>query len=301
MRFHIACPSEFAQEITLREILLVLYHGLVDLGHQVTFAFDRVETVGKVVNLLVNPHLLVRFHRPALRAILDLKVPFGVFSTELLDPDAAGFNGEQHNRLSPAEYLIFRELVERAWFVWSFFRQDATGYGHHTDRFRNIAFGHCDALQEVRLASQTRYDLVYYGSTASESRRDRLTEISKSGLRVMALGYCHYLERNSAIALSRAILHLNHPPPFKHATPVRFAYGATNRICVLTDPTEDEDNHMRLGHVLPEENFAEACCDFLSRGLERPRAEAAHEMIRAVPMADVLDAALNGTDFSSPS
>lgn len=275
-----------------RNLIALLYHSLVDAGHDVSVSQNRVAT--DAVSLVLPP---MAFRVPELvDELAGRRRRYLVVGVETFDGFSHGRAPDAADDLGP-----FRRFFGEATAVLCLFRQDLEPYRAVTPRPLYLRYGVHPALDEIPDAADRPVDVAFFGDVDRYPARVRTIErLRQAGLTVDVLADAtnapHELVRNARLARAKVDLNLAHA---EHASPQRVVYLANNRRCCVSNAVADPDGYLQAAYPSPDETtLIEACRSIVADGSWRARGEAAYERVRdwAMPgiVAAALDAAFEG-------
>lgn len=219
-----------------RNVIALLYHALVDAGHDVTVSQNRIAT--DALSIIVPP---MAFRVPDLVEALAGRRPYMVLGIETM----AGF---AHGRASEAagDLDLFRRFFAGATAVLCPFRQDVEPYRAVTPRPVYLRYGVHPAVAEIADAADRPVDVFFFGDVGPYPERARvLQRLRDAGLAVDVLANAsqapHDLLRNARIARARIDLNLAHAG---HVSPQRVVYLANNQRCCVSNTVADPDGYL---------------------------------------------------------
>jgi len=290
MRIEICCIGNRFN--MYRNLIALLYHSLVDAGHDVSVSQNRVAT--DAVSLIVPP---MAFRVPELvDELAGRRRRYLVVGVET-------FDGFSHGRApdAPDDLEPFRRFFGEAAAVLCLFRQDVEPYRAVTPNPVYLKYGVHPALHEIPDAAARPVDVAFFGDVQRYPARARTIErLRESGLTVDVLADAtnapHELVRNSRLARAKLDLNLAHAD---HASPQRVVYLANNRRCCVSNVVADPDGYLAATYPCPDEaTLVDTCRAIVADGSWRSRGEEAYERVRewAMPriVAEALEAAFAG-------
>lgn len=283
MRIELCCiGSRFNM---YRNAIALLYHALLDAGHDVTIAQNRIDA--GALPLILPP---MAFRVPALVEALQGRRQYLVLGIET-------FDGFSHGRSPEAadDTEAFRRFFEGATGVLCPFRQDIELYRDLTPRPAYLRYGTHPALEEISDVAERPVDVFFFGDVEPyPARRQALDRLAAAGLTVDVIADSsqapHEMIRNARIARSKIDLNLAHAD---HVSPQRVVYLANNRRCCVSNAVADPDGYLSVAYPCGDTDaLVEACRSIVDDGSWRQRGEAAYERARAWPMTEIVSAAL---------
>lgn len=273
-------------ELVLRNHLLLYYHSLSDLGHNVIVSYNDFRP--EMFNIIYHPLAVVKNN--LFEELAKSGIPYGIQSTEIFT--GTGYCFDQWV-LDEREMDFLKRFLNGAKFVWTFFREEYECYKTITDNVQYVPWGYHDKMQEIPYKSEKLVDVLFFGSITAE-RQAVIDKLRSGGLNAIILPTgISVLTRNSYIALSRINLHLHFGPPYTHTSASRVAYLANNRICSVTNLAVDPDGYLDYAVSYPEEDLTNACCEWIASGRGLAEGDRVYEALRAHPMRDILARALD--------
>ncbi len=269
-----------------RNAIALLYHALVEAGHDVTVSQNRIAT--GALTVIVPP---MAFRVPELvEALAAGKAQYLVLGIETFDGFAHGTAPGVDDR-EP-----FRRFFGNAAGVLCLFREDVERYRAVTPHPIYLGYGSHPAMAEIPDLAVRPVDLFFFGDIAAYPARARLIRrLRDAGLSVDTLSdpssAPHELLRNARIARAKMDLNLAHAD---HVSPQRVVYLANNRRCCVSNTVADRDGYLAATSAFPDDDtLVEACRAMVADGSWRQRGEEAYERVRAWPMAEIIAAALD--------
>lgn len=270
-----------------RNAIALLYHALVDAGHDVTVSQNRIDT--HALTIVVPP---MAFRVPELvEALAVRKARYLVLGLETFGGFAHGVSPGAPDDLEP-----FRRFFGNAAGVLCLFREDLERYRGVTARPVYLRYGTHPAMAEIADAADRPVDLFFFGDVDPYPARARvLQRLREAGLAVDVLAGSsqapHELVRNARIARAKIDLNLAHAD---HVSPQRVVYLANNRRCCVSNTVPDLDGYLAAAVPFPDDAaLVEACRSIIADGSWRRRGEEAFERVRGWSMTEIVTAALD--------
>lgn len=284
MRIEICCVGNRFN--MYRNAIALLYHALVDAGHDVTVEHNRLGAAALAV--IVPP---MAFRVPELTdALLDGRRRFVVLGIET-------FDGYSHaSRAGDEDDGSFRRFLAAAAGVLCLFRDDVERYRVLCERPVWLRYGVHPALAEIPDLAERPVDIFFFGDVDPyPERAGVIAALRSAGLLVDVLAGAsnapHELVRNARIARAKLDLNLAHAA---HVSPQRVVYLANNRRCCLSNTVADPDGYLAAAYPQPDTAaLVEACLGIVADGSWRRRGEEAYERVRAWSMTDGVAEALD--------
>lgn len=269
-----------------RNVVALLYHALVDAGHDVTVSQNRIAT--DALNIIVPP---MAFRVPDLVEALAGRRRYLVLGIETLDGFAHGRAPEAAGDLEP-----FRRFFGEATAVLCPFRQDVERYRAITPRPVYLRYGVHPALAEIADALDRPVDVMFFGDVEPYPERARVLQVLRdAGLAVDVLANAsqapHELVRNARIARAKIDLNLAHAG---HVSPQRVVYLANNQRCCISNTVADPDGYLAATLACADVDIlVETCRAVVADGSWRRRGAEAYERVAGWVMAEIVTAALD--------
>lgn len=266
-------PPGYQHAAAFAEVAETLYHGLRELGHQVTTRVNGFDM--HALNIVLGPQLLS-------------------FSGLTPAPDSILYNLEQISLSStwmrPAMLEVFKGRV-----IWDY---DA----HNALRFRDfnlevdaiVPLGYAPQMTRIPHGADRDIDVLFFGSL-NPRRRRILNDMRALGLRVEALFGSYGEHRDALIARAKIVLNV-HFYEAKILEMVRISYLLANGCTVLSERSMDkaQDDELAGGVEFADYN------GLARRAVELVRDQAVREAIgargleimRAQPIVNFLRPAL---------
>lgn len=283
MRIEICCVGNRFN--MYRNVIALLYHALVDAGHDVTVAQNRIG--GAALTVIVPP---MAFRIPELTAALvDGRRRFVVLGIET-------FDGYAHAASPGGGDEGFRRFLAAAAGVLCLFREDVERYRPLTPHPVRLRYGVHPALAEIPDLAERPVDVFFFGDVDPYPERARvIAELRGAGLLVDVLAGSsaapHELVRNARIARAKLDLNLAHAG---HVSPQRVVYLANNRRCCLSNTVADPDGYLAAALPQPDGGaLVEACRAIVADGSWRRRGDEAYDRVRGWSMAEEVARALD--------
>jgi hypothetical protein len=288
MKISINTPSMYRQDIVHRIGLECWYHSLCDLGHSVYIHFDTPVLQEGALNIIMNPQLLINHHPEKVRQIIESNEKYIIVETEPLNPDGRTYGlGDMPERVYTENGInLYRGLLGQALFTAHFLIEPIEAIKLHTDKVEYMPILYNPSLEKIRHSREKQFDVLFFGSTGSESRRLTLGQLQKSGLKCVILGFCDYLTRDAYIANTRMVLEIPHAwqgYPYSYVSPYRMPYLAANKIAALTSRVRDHEGLLKLCHVATVPDLVEACHIYLASGNIAAEGERVYETYKSLP------------------
>lgn len=285
MRIDICCiGNRFSM---YRNVIALLYHGLVDAGHDVTVSQNRI--AGDALSIILPP---MAFRLPELvDELVGRRLRYLVLGVETFDGFAHGRAPDAADDLEP-----FRRFFADATAVLCLFRQDVERYRAVTPRPVYLRYGVHPALAEIPDAAERPVDVFFFGDVEPYPARARvLRQLRDAGLVVDVLANSsqapHELIRNARIARAKIDLNLAHGD---HVSPQRVVYLANNRRCCLSNTVSDPDGYLAAALACPDDAaLVDACRTIAADGSWRRRGAEAYDRVRDWTMPEIMAAALD--------
>lgn len=207
MKIGLISPSNFNQEISHGYQIDCFIHGLRELGHNVYFSWDKRVIISDV-EIIFNPFLFIKFHKAYIKETLISKIPYIIYSTEILRSDLSGFNFEARDDFTIEEKELFFNFCNNALKILTP-SGDNLAYEKLNNKVQGTKVGYISTLPTICRSIKPDFDLVFFGSI-NQSRSMFFEELNKAKIRFAVLGYGHSLIRDSFVANSKAMLNLNH-------------------------------------------------------------------------------------------
>ncbi|MEQ9333539.1 hypothetical protein [Thalassobaculum sp.] len=285
MRLDICCVGNRFN--MYRNVIALLYHALVDAGHDVTVSQNRVTT--DALTIIVPP---MAFRVPELvEALAGRRARYLVLGVETLGGIAHGAGPE-----APDDREPFRRFFGNAAGVLCLFREDLESYRTVTPRPVYMRYGCHPAVAEIPDAAERPVDVFFFGDVDPYPARARvLQQLREAGLAVDVLAGSshapHELLRNARIGRSKIDLNLAHAD---HVSPQRVVYLANNRRCCVSNTVPDPDGYLAATSAFPDDAaLVDACRAIVADGSWRARGEEAYERVRGWGMTGIVTAALD--------
>jgi|GEM_PF-933655 len=270
-----------------RNVIALLYHALVDAGHDVTVSQNRIAT--DALTIIVPP---MAFRVPELvDALAGRNARYLILGIETFDGFAHAAAPGTADDGGP-----FRRFFGGAAGVLCLFREDLERYREVTPRPVYLRYGSHPAMAEIPDAADRPVDLFFFGDVEPYPARARvLQQLRDSGLVVDVLSDSsaapHELVRNARIARAKIDLNLAHAD---HVSPQRVVYLANNRRCCVSNTVPDRDGYLAATSAFPDDSaLVEACRTMVADGSWRRRGEEAYERVRGWAMTEIVTAALD--------
>lgn len=283
MRIEICCVGNRFN--MYRNAIALLYHALVDAGHDVTVTQNRIGGAALVV--IVPP---MAFRIPELTAALrDGRRRYMVLGIET-------FDGYSHAVQPGGDDVEFRRFLAAAAGMLCLFRDDIERYRPFTPRPVRLRYGVHPALAEVPDLVDRPVDIFFFGDIDRYPERARaIAELRGAGLMVDVLAGSsaspHELVRNARIARAKLDLNLAHAD---HVSPQRVVYLANNRRCCLSNTVADPDGYLEAAMPQPDGGaLVDACRAIVADGSWRRLGDEAYERVRGWSMVEEVVRALD--------
>ena len=213
----------------------------------------------------MNPLLLIKNYKEIVKKIINSNRPYILYDTEVINENGISYgNSEEHNTYLGEELELFSELTKKALFtttgVLGALKTIQKHYSTEVEHF-HIGYNHC--LEKVRPSNSKIYDVLFFGSTAAPERQQVLQKLMNCGLKIVTLGYCDYLMRDSYISASKIILNINFNHNYGFVSYYRTTFLAANKIACLTNRVIDEENQLPLCHVSEDDDLVIGCIKYL--------------------------------------
>lgn len=253
-------PSNYNQDISHGFHINCIIHGLRELGHNVYFSWDKRVIVPNL-EILINPFLFIKLHKEYIKEIIKSKIPYIIYSTEILRSDLSGFNFEMRDDFTAEEKDIFFEFCSKALKILTP-SGDNFAYEKLNSKVITSRVGYIPSLPVIRRAVKPNFDVVFFGSM-NATRDNFFQELTKANIKFAVLGYCHALLRDCFVANSKAILNLNHSidewkkirfeqkreyiplPSSLPFSPHRLIQALHNKMLCLSDLPESGDDYYK--------------------------------------------------------
>lgn len=252
-----------------RDFMLYLHSGLSAVGHDVILSHNQV--FKDRLNLIIGSHNLVKGSPPTGGEVIGVPclagVPYAVIQTETISDNSLNF------RKDKCHFPSFVNLLSKAEFIWDVIPSNISSYplifysnlpflDHIPKPFPKASFlrwGYTPTLCEIpRLKPEID---VYFFGVLSPYRKEMLSAISASGLRVVAHEGIPYYARNTYIARSKVCVNLIQKPEMTHVNNFRLCYLANNAIPVVAELPEgelhDPAGYMELAYVATRGDLVE--------------------------------------------
>lgn len=270
-----------------RNVIALLYHALVDAGHDVTVSQNRIAT--DALSIIVPP---MAFRVPELvDALAARKARYLVLGVETFSGFAHGSGPEAGD-----DRELFRRFFGNADGVLCLFRQDLELYRPVTPRPVYLRYGSHPAMVEIPDSAERPVDVFFFGDVDPYPARARvLQRLRDAGLTVDVLADSshapHELIRNARIARAKIDLNLAHAD---HVSPQRVVYLANNRRCCVSNTVPDRDGYLTAAKAYPDDAaLVEACRGLIADSSWRTRGQEAYERVQSWPMTELMTAALD--------
>lgn len=284
MRIEICCIGNRFN--MYRNAIALLYHALVDAGHDVSVEHNRLG--GSALAIIVPP---MAFRVPELTAELHSgRRRYAVLGIET-------FTGYSHaSRAGSDDDADFRRFLDGAAGVLCLFRDDVARYRPHTRRPVWLRYGVHPALDELADPAERPVDVFFFGDIDPYPERARvIAELRSAGLLVEVLAGASAsppaLVRNARIARAKLDLNLAHA---EHVSPQRVVYLANNRRCCVSNTVGDADGYLAAAYPQPDTAaLVDACRRIVADGSWRRLGEEAYERVRPWSMVDAVTRAVD--------
>lgn len=268
------CRPGASDNPAFAEVSDLLCAGLTELGHDTASSFNVIH--GDRINIVLGACLL----HP------EQQLPAGTIL----------FNLEQLTAGSP--WLTPGYVAHlRRHRIWDYSHANLSALSALGIAARNVPLGYSERLARIVPESEL-HDVLFYG-LVNERRAAVLNDLRAYGLKVKVLQDVHGAARDAEIAKARIVLNL-HYYDSRVFEAARVFYLLSNRRFVVSENGADhrDETQWKEGLVFADDSrIVDVCMDYLERPEDRRViAERGFELIRARPMAQILDAALRDSN-----
>ena len=262
------------------------HQAFVELAQSISFAFAELGSSAPVVRDAAEwrGRIPIVFGANLLRLIGAPELPPGSIIFNLEQVGSVWFDDEYLELLSRYEVFDYsRRNLERL---------HRAGIKHA----RLLEVGYSPILTRVAPHVSPSIGVAFFGAL-SDRRIDILQAIGRHGVSVFAREGVYGTERDAVLAQAKiaANIHYHENSPFEI---VRVSYLLANRLCVVTEGSEDDPDLIWLAgglEVASAEKFAAACAELANDPARRQAtARRGFEIISSRRQSDLLRACLSG-------
>lgn len=265
-----------------RNTILLFYHSLLDLGHDVTVNQNRVYPDS--LNLFVPP--MAYRSQGLVDGCVGNRIKYGFIGVELCSRYLHGMPPDYKDNDS-----IWEKFVENASLIFCIFKADINEYAQYTDKAVYTPYGFHEKCFEIPQISQKNLDVFFFGDSQHRPYRQKiLNALVSKGLKVEVLSNPaasqNCLIRNSFIARAKININLADPG---HVSPQRVVYLANNKIQPVSNIVNDADNYLDYALSFQDDELVDACLDYIADKKYLSTGEYVYEKCKANPMIKNLE------------
>ena len=284
MKFNISYfgPSELAH--FRRDIILPIYYGLIDLGHQVELDINALAS--DQINILISSYFLTNAQ---LKQLKESGVQYGNFCTEIVTEDTLNHSPDKTDFLGG--YLPF---IKSGLFAWDGHISNIERWQSYGVEAELIRFGYHNRIEEIEHSDQKDLDFYFFG-LLSDYRRDLIDQFKGAGLIGRVHGECPPFVRNSWIGRTKVCLNLVQDEKYSHVNGNRITYLANNRCAVLSQNNRDENEYYQYSAVCEKDQMVDTVREMVDKNSYVDIAEESYEKFKKRPIQPLLEDLLERT------